>query len=206
MRIYDISHTLHEGLPVWPGDWNFKRELSSEITGGRGSNSSNIMTALHCGTHLDAPRHTIEGGAGVEQLDPAVLIGPVRVLSVKDPSITPNDLKDVLDHDSIRRVVVRCPGIGTLEKFPETFPVPSADAARALVEAGFLVYGTNAPSVDPVESEELESHRILLGGGVVILENLFLEEVPDGDYRLIALPLKIAGADGSPVRAVLLGD
>ena len=206
MRIYDISHTLHEDLPVWPGDWKFTREASSRIISGRGSNSSNIRTALHCGTHLDAPRHTIEEGLTVDQLDPAALIGPVRVLSVGKSVIRADDLRHILDKDSPRRLIVRCPGIGELDKFTENFPVPGAEAARALVESGFLVYGTDAPSVDPLESEDLHSHRILLGGGVIILENLFLEEVPDGEYLLIALPLKIKGADGSPVRAVLMGD
>ena len=203
MKIYDLSHPLHAGLPVWPGDWKFSREASSRIRDGEGSNSSNIRTALHFGTHIDAPSHTIEEGMTVDQIDLSVVMGPVRVLSVSNNVIQPEDFRDVFEHHA-RRVIVRCPGIGSLEKFPELYACPGPAAAKALVGARVLLYGTNAPSVDPIDSVKLEVHRILMSSGMIILENLFLEEVPDGEYELIALPLKISGADGSPVRAVLL--
>lgn len=203
MKIYDISFPLHEGLPVWPGDWKFYREVSSRITEGEGSNSSNIRTALHCGTHMDAPRHTIESGLTVDEIDLSSVIGPALVISVNAPVISPDDLRIVTEKKA-RRVIFNCPGQGVLDRFPELFTFPGPDAARFLVKAGVLLVGTNAPSVDPPDSTALETHRILMGSGIVVLENLYLEEVPDGEYQLIALPLKIAGGDGSPVRAVLL--
>ncbi len=204
MKIYDISHTLQEGVPAWPGDWQFYREVSSRIEGGEGSNSSNIRTALHTGTHLDAPKHTIENGLTVDQISLSVAIGPVLVISVNGPVIGVDDLKSVVAKKA-RRVIFRCPGLDAqLRSFPEDFTYPGPDAANLLVEAGVLLVGTNAPSVDPPDSVALKTHRILMAAGIVVLENLFLDEVPDGEYELIALPLKIAGGDGSPVRAVLV--
>ncbi len=204
MKIYDISHTLEEGLPVWPGDWAFHRELSSRIEDGLGSNSSNIRTALHCGTHMDAPRHTIENGLTVDQVDLSSVIGPALVISVNGPVISPDDLGIVAEKRA-KRVIFRCPGQGAeLRSFPGSFTYPGPAAARFLVEAGVVLVGTNTPSVDPPDSMALETHRILMTAGIVVLENLFLEEVPDGEYELIAFPLKIAGGDGSPVRAVLV--
>ena len=204
MKIYDISHTLQEGLPAWPGDWEFYRELSSRIEDGEGSNSSNIRTALHIGTHLDAPRHTIENGLTVDQVALSAVIGPALVISVNGPVIKADDL-EIVTEKKARRVIFHCPGQDApLRSFPENFTYPGPDAARFLVEAGVLLVGTNTPSVDPPDSTALETHRILMAAGIVVLENLFLEEVPDGEYELIALPLKISGGDGSPVRAVLV--
>lgn len=203
MKIYDISHPIHEGLPAWPGDWKFERVISSRIENGEGSNSSNIRTALHFGTHMDAPAHTIQDGPTIDRIDLASVLGPARVISVTDREIRVEDLQEALDQGT-KRLIVRCPNIGVLEKFPEDYPFPGTAAAKALVAAGILLYGTNAPSVDPFSSVKLESHRILMSAGMPVLENLFLDDVPDGVFDLIALPLKIAGADGSPVRAVLL--
>jgi arylformamidase len=204
MKIYDISHTMEEGLPAWPGDWAFYREFSSRIEAGQGSNSSNIRTALHCGNQMDAPRHTIEEGLTVDQVDLSAVIGPALVITVKGPEIVPDELTEVAVKKA-KRVILRCPGQGAeLRCFPERFPFPGPAAARFLVEAGVVLVGTNTPSVDPPDSVALETHRILMTAGIVVLENLFLEEVPDGEYQLIALPLKIAGGDGSPVRAVLV--
>lgn len=203
MKIYDISRTLNEDLPVWPGDWAFSREVSGRIENGEGSNSSNIRTALHCGTHMDAPRHTIEDGAAIDELDLSVLIGPALVVTVEGPVIIPDEL-EMVRVKKAARVILRCPGLETLESFTGSFAVPGAEASRFLVESGVRLLGTNAPSVDPAHSTALESHRILMRAGIPVLENLYLEEVPDGEYELIALPLKISGADGSPVRAVLI--
>ncbi len=203
MKIYDISRTLHEGLPVWPGDWKFSREISSRIENGEGSNSSNIRTALHCGTHMDAPRHTIEDGPAIDEIDLSVLIGPALVVTVEGPVISPEELEVVRAKNAIR-VILRCPGLEALESFEDSFAVPGAEASRFLVESGVRLLGTNAPSVDPANSKSLGSHRILMRAGIPIIENLYLKNVPDGEYELIALPLKISGADGSPVRAVLV--
>jgi arylformamidase len=203
MKIYDISHTLQEGMPVWPGDWDFCRVVSTRIKDGEGSNSSNIKTALHCGTHMDAPSHTVDTGLTVDEIDLAAVIGPVLVISVDGPVIDLDDLKIVTEKKP-GRVLFRCPGQNVLDCLHGQFAFPTPEAARFLVEAGLLLVGTNAPSVDPADSKTLETHRILMSSGIVVLENLCLEDVPDGEYQLIALPLKIAGADGSPVRAVLL--
>ena len=203
MKIYDISHTLREGMPVWPGDWKFSLEFSTRIAEGEGSNSSNIRTAVHCGTHMDAPSHTVETGLTVDEINLAVVIGPALVISVSGPVIGLDDLKIVTEKKAVR-VLFHCPGQNELNSIPDQFAFPTPEAARFLVEAGLLLVGTNAPSVDPADSKTLETHRILMRSGIVVLENLCLEDVPDGEYQLIALPLKIAGGDGSPVRAVLL--
>ena len=134
----------------------------------------------------------------------SAVIGPALVISVSGPVISPDDL-GIVTEKKAKRVIFRCPGQGAeLRCFPESFTFPGTAAARFLVEAGVVLVGTNTPSVDPPDSLTLETHRILMSAGIVVLENLCLEEVPDGEYQLVALPLKIAGGDGSPVRAVLV--
>ena len=102
VKIYDISYTLHEGLPAWPGDWKFRREVSSSISNGQDSNSSNISTALHCGTHLDAPLHSLDEGLAIDQVALGSAIGPALVISVKGPVIIPDELREAAEKKSKR--------------------------------------------------------------------------------------------------------
>jgi arylformamidase len=203
MKIYDISHTLSPGIAVWPGDLRFRRTLTQEIAAGDPTNGSALTLSSHVGTHLDAPAHYMEGGRTIDGLDLSLLVGPARLVTVAAAgAILPEHLATALV-ERPSRLLVRANPPTDLAEFPTRFTAFSEEAARAAVAAGVRLLGIDAPSVDLFEAEELPVHRIMGSVGGVILENLKLAEPPDGLYQLIALPLKIAGGDGSPVRAVL---
>ncbi len=155
---------------------------------------------------MDAPRHLLSGAAGVDSVDLDACMGPARVVDVGEVgSIGSELLSSLLSPVAcVERLLLksRCSSGDPQARHP-TFPALEPAAAEALLRAGLVLLGVDAPSVDPADSQELPVHRTLLEAGVVLLENLWLAGVPPGDYELVALPLKLVGCDGSPVRAVL---
>lgn len=203
-RIYDISTTLSPRLAVWPGDVPVHRETQASLDRGDPTELSALRTTLHAGTHVDAPSHVRHRGATVDRLDVELGLGPCQVVQVTLPPgapIRPQDLPGPLEAP---RVLFRTDGHPDPECFPETFNALSPALAAELVARGVRLVGIDAPSVDPVEAQALEAHRILLGSGIPVLEGLVLRDVPPGRYLLCALPLKIEGGEASPLRAVLL--
>ncbi|MBN2338497.1 MAG: cyclase family protein [Acidobacteria bacterium] len=201
-EFYDISRILEEGMEVWPGDPEFRREWVARIRGGAPANVSALHLGVHTGTHLDAPLHVDDAGSDVARLPVGDFIGPARVFGFDSAGgVRAADLAG-LDWRGVERALFRwgAPGPGDCAGGHGFL---HDDAARYLAGKGLRLVGTDAPGVDAPGSADLSAHRILLGGGVAILENLCLGGVPPGDYELICLPLKIAGSDGSPVRAVL---
>ena len=205
MKIYDLTHSLRPGIAVWPGDTPYRRTISQSIRAGDSTNGSVISLSLHTGTHLDSPGHYLDGGPTVEKLDLALLVGPARLVTAEPRGglIQPESLEAALA-DRPLRLLVRANRPTDLSQFPEKFAAFSAEAAEAIVQAGVRVLGIDAPSVDAFDAGDLPVHRTLGKVGGVILENLRLSEPPDGDYQLIALPLKIEGGDGSPVRVAVI--
>lgn len=206
MKIYDIVHTLRDGMAVWPGDTPFSRMLRMKLDEGDCVDASAITLSVHAGTHLDAPGHYLPGGCTVEKLDLSTLIGPAELVTVCPGSpagITGAELETVLARRPLR-LLLRANPPYSLTEFPRGFVPLTIQAAEAIVAAGVRLLGVDAPSVDPFESSTLSVHQVLGQGGVIIVENLCLQDVPDGRYTLIALPLKIESGDGSPVRAVLI--
>lgn len=204
MEIYDISQTLHEGIEVWQGDRPYRYEWTMRIRDGEPCNVSAVTMSTHTGTHIDAPLHFDESGIDVASIPADRFIGPARVMEVQvEKCITATDLRR-LPIDGVKRLLFKtrrarrevresCPG----------FVYLAEDGADYLGGLGLLLIGTDAPSVDACDSQTLTSHRILSQHQVAILEGATLDLVPPGDYELICLPLKLAGLDGSPVRAVL---
>lgn len=206
-RLYDVSPPIRPGIPVWPGDTEYRAELSWAISRGDSVNVSAVTSTPHLGAHADAPFHVADGGAGIAELPLAPFLGPCRVVEVPPaPLILPEHLGGIDLADPPRLLLktgsARPPG-GDRSRFPEVFSALSPALARALGEAGTLLVGLDTPSVDPFNSKDLAAHRALVAGGVVNLEGLALDEVPPGLYELIALPLRLVGLDASPVRAVL---
>ncbi len=201
---YDISLTLAEGMAVWPGDPEFERTWVARIREGAAANVSAIRMGVHTGTHLDAPLHVDDAGRDIARLPVGDFIGPARVFRIAAAGGIGAAELATLDWGGVERALFQWvpPGPGAGDS-PGPYGFLHADAARYLAGKGLRLVGTGGPGVDAPDSADLSAHRILLGGGVAILENLRLEGVPPGDYDLICLPLKIAGADGSPVRAVL---
>lgn len=203
--LIDITLSLSERTPVWQGDERFKRTVKSSITDGADLNVSSLQMSSHNGTHIDAPLHSFVGGASVSQLDPAIFVGPARVvLHDGETHIDRGDLQR-MPLDRVERVLFKTRNsmLWDDSTFHEDYIGITIPAARMLVNAGIRLVGVDYLSVGPYGEELVETHRTFLGNGVVVLEGLDLRNVEPGDYELIALPLKIVGGDGSPTRAVL---
>lgn len=203
MKLFDITRTLHSGSPCWPGDTPYQLEWTASIPAGDPVNVSRITMSPHSGTHADAPFHYGQHGAAMDLVPAERWIGRARVVALEGlERIAEADLQG-LDLAGVERLLLRtgsCPDAG---RFHPDFAWLEPGAVRFLAAAGIRLIGTDAHSVDPFDSEALPAHHACLSCGVLILENLCLQNVPPGDYELIALPLKLAGADASPVRAVL---
>ena len=201
--LYDITPPVRPGIPVWPGDTEYRAELTWAIARGDSVNVSAVTTTPHLGAHADAPFHVAEGGATVADMPLEPFLGPCRVVKVPpEPLILPEHLAGV-DLGDPPRLLLETGSVGDRFSFPERFSALSPELARALGDAGCLLVGLDTPSVDPFDSKDLAAHHALVAGGVVNLEGLLLADVPPGLYELIALPLRLEGLDASPVRAVL---
>jgi arylformamidase len=204
MEIFDISQTLREGIVVWPGDPEYRQTPVLKIKEGASANVLSIHAGTHTGTHVDAPYHIEDSGADVASIGLENFIGPARVISIAaEKCITGSDLRS-LDWQGIKRVLFKT-RLGSLPEniFDPNFVYLAEDASEFLAQKRMLLVGTDAPSIDPFGSTDLHAHKNLIRSGLVILEGVRLDSVPAGDYNLVCLPLKIAGADGSPVRAIL---
>jgi arylformamidase len=204
--LYDLSPVIGPALAVWPGDTPFSSRLTWSMAEGAGVNVSALTTTPHLGSHVDAPLHVSPGGKAVADLPLDPFLGPCRVVTVPPAElITFEHLEGagIGDPADPPRLLLKTGSVTGAERFPERFSALSPELARELGARGVLLVGIDAPSVDPFASKSLDAHHALIRGGVAILEGLVLAAVPDGVYELIALPLRLAGLDASPVRAVL---
>lgn len=199
----DISQPLQNGHAEWPGDtpFQFDIEFKKEDTGS--VNIGKLTTSTHMGTHIDAPFHFDNEGQTVEQLPLDLYIGKARVIELKDAKQIGRAELEAFDFQGVERVLLKTTKRENLTVFPSDFMTLKADVALFLQEQGVRLIGVDVPSVDAETSKTLDAHHALHEHGIYILENIVLDEVVEGDYELIALPLKLVGADGSPVRAVI---
>jgi arylformamidase len=203
MTWIDISRPLRIGMPVWPGDteYGFRLTWTKEQSGS--VNVGQLVLSTHTGTHIDAPFHFDDEGRKVHELDPAIYAGPVRVIHLPGrESIGAADLEGLV-LKGVKRLLIRTDSWTDPERFPDTITYIRPDIAPFLAEKGIRLLGLDTPSVDPVDSKELEAHHSLHRFGVHILEGVELSRVEDGEYELFAFPLAIEGGDASPVRAML---
>jgi len=204
-RIIDISRKLTADTAVWPGDTPFKLQPIMQRGLGHSVNLTTISMSAHTGTHVDAPYHFADDGLKMEAVDLRPYWGPAQVVTVNKVS-GPLFPPDFSGYDLARttRLLVHTPTSDCpTTLFPQDIPYPSPDLADYLGSLGILLYGTDAPSMDDINSETLPGHNAMHRNGIAILEGLDLRQVPDGLYELSALPLKIVTGDGSPVRAAL---
>jgi arylformamidase len=203
MRIHDISLPLREGLPGWPGGTPYRFRLSWSKAEGAAVDVGEVTTNIHIGTHVDAPFHFLDGGATVDALSLYPFLGPARVVDVRGiPLIRVEDLSSV-DLAGTPRLLLRTDGWPDHSRFPESIPVLDRDVPAYLSGRGVILLGLDVPSVDAIDSKDLPIHHALGSSGIAVLESVDLSRVEPGVYELIALPLKMVGADGSPVRAIL---
>jgi arylformamidase len=210
MQIYDISLTITPELPVWPGDPRIVLERVAMIEAGANANVSRIEMSAHTGTHVDAPFHFLGNSpVTVDRLPLEVLAGNVQVVQVPDvvSSITRLTLLSLPLPGQLERVLFRTRNsrlwAEAVPGFETRFVGLEADAAEFLVQKGVRLVGIDYLSVAPYKRSR-PTHEILLEAGVVILEGLDLSHVPEGEYQLVCLPLKLGGADGAPARAILI--
>lgn len=199
----DISQPLTNNIAEWPGDTPFSYEVafSTAVTGS--VNIGKLTTSTHMGTHIDAPFHFDDNGLKVLDLPIDLYIGRARVIDVTGfESIGRAELSDK-DFGGAERILLKTANREDFEHFPQTFSVLREDIGPFLKEKGVRLIGTDAPSVDPETSKTMDGHHTLNDNGVMILENIVLNDVAPGDYELIALPLALKDGDGSPVRAVI---
>lgn len=202
-RLYDLSPALVPDLPVWPGDTRFEGRFTARLAEGAAANVGAFSTTTHAGSHADAPLHTEAGGAAISELPLEPFLGPCRVVAVPPvPLLEPHHLPPAAAGDP-PRLLLKTGSVPDRGRFPESFTALGPELAAELARRGLLLVGLDTPSVDPLDSDDLPAHHALAGAGVVILEGLLLDAVPPALYELIALPLKLAGLDASPVRAVL---
>lgn len=199
----DITQPLTNDMAHWPGDRPFHYEISATKEQTGSANVGKITTSVHMGTHVDAPFHFDNDGNTIDQIPIDTYIGKARVIDVSAfQTISPTRLQEV-NLDGVERVLLKSSLPNNPNVFPENLPILEPDIAKYLAEKGIRLLGIDMPSVDPITSKSLDTHHALHQYGIHILENLMLDHVEIGDYELIALPLRIVGADGSPVRAVL---
>ncbi len=205
-KIIDISEPLGEKTAVWPGDSPFVQEWVMKMEAGHSCNVSTIRMSVHCGTHTDAPFHFFPQGKTIDQVPLDAYIGPCRVIRGhtigSPPIIDPENLLNA-NLEGVDRLLIKTHSKHDYKTFNKAFCALGPQAAEVVVSLGIRLIGLDSPSMDPFSSKELKAHKILLSGGVAILENLDLSKVEEGVYELIALPLKIRGGDSSPVRSIL---
>jgi arylformamidase len=210
MHIYDITLTISPNIPVWPGEPKVVLDRVSKTEEGSSFNISKLEMSVHSGTHIDAPYHILGGDApGVDQIALKTFTGRVYVQHLPDVDlITAHVLKDAEIPPRTRRVLFKTSNsklwADQITNFQRDFVAISPDAARYLVDRGVKLVGVDYLSVAPY-NDTVSTHKILLGAGVVIVEGLDLSQVSQGRYTLHCFPLKIAGSDGAPARAILIG-
>ncbi|PFD42060.1 arylformamidase [Bacillus cereus] len=199
----DISQPLNNDIATWPGDTPFSYEVSWSKKDSGSVNVGKLTMSIHTGTHIDAPFHFDNDGKKVLDLDIDVYVGSVRIIDVSGlESIGKKEL-ETINLEGVERLLLRTSSHGKAQEFPEEIPCLRADIAPFLSSKGIRLIGVDVPSVDPLDDKELAAHHQLFKHGIHILENVVLDDVVDGDYELIALPLALTDADGSPVRAVI---
>ena len=209
MTIYDISLTISPTLPTWPGDPKLELMQAESMDKGDTANVTCISSSVHLGTHVDAPHHFLNDGRTVEQLPLEVLTGPCYVIQLPDgvEAITAEVLERIEITTEMTRVLFGTRNSHLWAKgeadFQTDFVAITEDGAEWLVEHGIQLVGVDYLSVAPYD-EPVPTHSILLKAGIVCVEGLNLSNVMRGFYELYCLPLKIAGSDGAPARAILI--
>ena len=201
--LYDITPVVTANLAVWPGDTPLSRELLADMHRGDNLTLSTLRATVHLGAHADAPSHYGRDAATIESRPLELYLGPCRVIRVQaergqriPPSAIPADLH-------AERVLFKTDTYPDPDKFNEDFAAFEPATIDRLHDRGVRLVGIDTPSVDLFSAKELVAHARFLANDMAILEGLVLSHVPEGEYELIALPLRLSGFDASPVRAVL---
>ena len=215
MKIWDISRTLSDDLAEWPGDEPFHFRLTKTMAEGQSVNLGAIGMSVHNGTHADARFHFDTNGESIETAPLEIYLGRAVVVDLAEAFLESKEkhlitIEDFQPHAEeiaeTSRLLVRTGRWSDSAVFPNQIPVIAADVPTCLQKNGVKLLGLDLPSVDEIDSKSLQNHHALARAGVAIVESLDLSGVGPGIYNFVALPLKIAGGDGAPMRAVLWRD
>jgi len=201
--IHDLSPLLRASIAVWPGDTPLSREVLLDLARGDSVTLSTLRATVHLGAHADAPSHYGAAGSDIGGRALDYYLGPCEVMRVSpraDGRVFPESLPRI---PSAPRLLLATGTFPDPEQWSERFAALSPELVDYLHGFGVRLVGVDTPSVDPFTSKDLPAHRRFLAHDMAILEGLVLEGVPEGAYELIALPLRLAGFDASPVRAIL---
>ena len=201
--IYDISPPIDPALKVWPGDTPPSREVLLDMKQGANLTLSSLHATVHLGAHTDAPSHYGADAPSIEQRNVEIYLGPCQVMRVavgRAERIMPAALSGP---PLAARILFATGTFPDPTEFNEDFAALSPELVDHLHAGGVRLVGLDTPSVDPFASKNLPAHKACLRHDIAILEGVVLDEVPVGIYELIALPLRLVGYDGSPVRAIL---
>lgn len=203
MKLIDISLSLNTETLTHPKEVPFQVEKQRDLEAD-GVATSKLTFATHFGTHVDAPAHFIKNGKGVDEVDLKSLIGPCQILKVTPENnlIMKSDLEGRVNS---KRVLLKTNNSNLLKRpYTKDYTSLSLEAAEYLIGSGVVLVGTDYIAIEAAGSPGHPVHTKLLENEVVIVEGLDLANVENGNYEIIVLPLKLAGLDGSPARAVLV--
>lgn len=205
-KIYDISPLIHGGTAVFPGDTPFKRKVVLDFnTGDKNLLLSALEMSAHLGSHVDAPNHYDSSGVGIDERELNYYLGSAQVIELRLPRHTEIKVCDIEGIEiKARRVLFKTKSYPNPDYWNSDFNSLSAEVVNYLAEQNVILVGIDTPSIDLEEAKILNSHQAVFKNNMAILEGIVLDKVREGIYTLIALPLKIAGGDASPVRAVLI--
>lgn len=203
--LWDISPPVHAGTPVFPGDTPFEQHWSWTIGADGPVNVATLRLSPHTGAHADAPLHYDPQGEPVGALALEPYLGRCRVIHAVGcaPLVRWEHLAHAVDATLPPRVLVRTYAQAPVDTWDPALAAFAPETVERLADLGVQLVGIDTASIDPADSKTLPSHQVVRRRGLRVLENLLLDGVPEGDYELIALPLKLTTADASPVRAVL---
>jgi arylformamidase len=201
---WDISPPIHAHSPVFTGDTAYSQQWVATIGPGCPVNVGALTLSSHVGAHADAPLHYAPEGAAIGEVDLEPFLGHCRVIHAIGcgPLVRVEHLAHAID-GLPPRVLVRVYERMPQDRFDDALPAFAPETVNWLADQGVQLIGIDSASIDPASSKTLDSHQVIRQRGLRVLENLLLDEVPEGDYELIALPLKLTTADASPVRAIL---
>ena len=206
MKIYDVTVTISNDLPVYPGDPPIHIERTQSLEKGDVARVSHLSFSTHIGTHVDPPYHFMMDGVSLDRAPLEVFIGPARVVDVGEAASIDAALLSTFDLDGATRVLFKTRNSRLwreAKEFQKDFVYLETEAAEALVALGVKLVGIDYLSVEKFGFDTPTTHWTLLGNDVYIVEGLDLSAVAPGDYELICLPLKIKDGDGGPARVVL---
>ena len=215
MKLWDVSRPLSNDLAEWPGDVPFHFKLTRQISKGDSVDLGAISMSVHNGTHADARFHFETDGETIEKTALEIYMGRAAVVDLAEAFSRLSE-KHLITLENLRphseeiaatsRLLIKTNRWSDSTVFPKQIPVIAADVPLWLQKNGVKLLGLDLPSVDEIDSKSLQNHHALAGAGIAIIESLDLSGVGPGIYNFAALPLKIAGGDGAPLRAILWRD